>query len=78
MLTEHDMDVIFGLADRIMVMNYGEVIAIGTPQCRQMNAVESRSTVCVSTAGAGTRSNARALARLALRAELQTSGLLCG
>ncbi len=30
-MTEHDMDVIFGLADRIMVLNYGEVIATGTP-----------------------------------------------
>jgi branched-chain amino acid transport system ATP-binding protein len=32
MLTEHDMDVVFGLADRIMVMNYGEIIAIGSVQ----------------------------------------------
>jgi branched-chain amino acid transport system ATP-binding protein len=30
-LTEHDMDVIFGLADRLMVMNYGEMIALGQP-----------------------------------------------
>jgi branched-chain amino acid transport system ATP-binding protein len=29
MLTEHDMDVVFGLADQIMVLNYGQVIAIG-------------------------------------------------
>jgi branched-chain amino acid transport system ATP-binding protein len=29
-MTEHDMDVIFGLATRIMVMNQGETIAIGT------------------------------------------------
>ena len=29
-MTEHDMDVVFGLADRIMVMNYGEVVATGT------------------------------------------------
>jgi len=31
LLTEHDMDVVFGLADRVMVLNYGELVAIGTP-----------------------------------------------
>jgi branched-chain amino acid transport system ATP-binding protein len=29
-MTEHDMDVVFGLADRIMVMNYGEQVSTGT------------------------------------------------
>ncbi|MGF7162385.1 branched-chain amino acid transport system ATP-binding protein [Rhodoligotrophos appendicifer] len=29
-MTEHDMDVIFGLATRILVMNQGETIAVGT------------------------------------------------
>lgn len=29
-MTEHDMDVVFGLAHRIMVLNYGEVVAAGT------------------------------------------------
>lgn len=29
-MTEHDMDVVFGLADRIMVLNYGEVVSTGT------------------------------------------------
>jgi len=29
-MTEHDMDVIFGLANRLMVLNYGEVIASGS------------------------------------------------
>jgi branched-chain amino acid transport system ATP-binding protein len=28
-LTEHDMDVIFGLAHRMLVLNYGEVVATG-------------------------------------------------
>lgn len=32
MIVEHDMDVIFNLADRITVLVYGEVIATGTPQ----------------------------------------------
>jgi len=30
LLTEHDMGVIFGLAKRMLVLNYGEVVAIGT------------------------------------------------
>jgi branched-chain amino acid transport system ATP-binding protein len=32
LFTEHDMDVVFGHADRIMVMNRGELIADGTPE----------------------------------------------
>ncbi|RWR05459.1 ABC transporter ATP-binding protein [Paenirhodobacter populi] len=32
MIVEHDMDVIFTLADRITVLVYGEIIATGTPQ----------------------------------------------
>ena len=31
-LTEHDMDVVFGLADQIMVLNYGEVVFDGLPE----------------------------------------------
>ncbi|HUN41245.1 MAG TPA: ABC transporter ATP-binding protein [Acetobacteraceae bacterium] len=29
---EHDMDLVFGLADRITVLNYGKVLATGTPR----------------------------------------------
>ncbi|MCZ0963005.1 ABC transporter ATP-binding protein [Paracoccus benzoatiresistens] len=29
-MTEHDMDVIFSIADSVVVMNYGEIIAAGT------------------------------------------------
>jgi branched-chain amino acid transport system ATP-binding protein len=32
LFTEHDMDVVFGHADRIMVMNRGELISHGTPE----------------------------------------------
>lgn len=32
LLTEHDMEVVFSLADHITVLNYGEIIASGTPQ----------------------------------------------
>lgn len=32
LLTEHDMDVVFGLADRISVLHYGKLIASGSPE----------------------------------------------
>jgi branched-chain amino acid transport system ATP-binding protein len=32
LLTEHDMDVVFGLADRISVLHYGQLIASGAPE----------------------------------------------
>jgi branched-chain amino acid transport system ATP-binding protein len=35
LFTEHDMDVVFGHADRIMVMNRGELIAESTPEAVQ-------------------------------------------
>ncbi len=31
-MVEHDMSVVFGLADRISVLVYGEIIASDTPQ----------------------------------------------
>lgn len=38
LLTEHDMAVVFGLATRITVLNYGQVIATGLPQEIRSNA----------------------------------------
>jgi branched-chain amino acid transport system ATP-binding protein len=37
-LVEHDMDVVFALADRITVMVYGKVIATGTPAAIRADA----------------------------------------
>lgn len=31
LFTEHDMDIVFGFADRVIVMNRGRIIAAGTP-----------------------------------------------
>jgi branched-chain amino acid transport system ATP-binding protein len=31
LFTEHDMDVVFGFADRVIVLHGGEVIAAGAP-----------------------------------------------
>jgi len=40
MLTEHDMEVVSNLCDRVMVMNYGEQVAVGTfAEIQQNSAV---------------------------------------
>ena len=31
-MVEHDMGVVFGLADRISVLVYGEIVATGAPE----------------------------------------------
>ena len=36
-MVEHDMDVVFGIADRISVLVYGQVIATGTPDAIHAN-----------------------------------------
>jgi ABC-type branched-subunit amino acid transport system ATPase component/ABC-type branched-subunit amino acid transport system permease subunit len=38
LLVEHDMDLVMGLVDRLVVMNYGEKLAEGTPQGVRDNA----------------------------------------
>ena len=37
-IIEHDMDVVFSLADRITVLHHGEILACGTPQQIRDNA----------------------------------------
>lgn len=40
-IIEHDMDVVFSLADRITVLHYGEILTTGTPQeIRENQAVK--------------------------------------
>ena len=38
LMVEHDMSVVFGLADQISVVVYGEVIATDTPEKVRANA----------------------------------------
>jgi branched-chain amino acid transport system ATP-binding protein len=42
-LVEHDMDVVFALADRISVLVYGRVIASGAPDAIRTNAEVRRA-----------------------------------
>jgi branched-chain amino acid transport system ATP-binding protein len=38
LIVAHDMDLVFGIADNIMVLHYGEVLCRGTPKDVQRNA----------------------------------------
>lgn len=38
LIVAHDMDLVFGVADRIIVLHYGEIIAEGTPEEIQANS----------------------------------------
>ena len=38
LFTEHDMDVVFGHADRVIVMDRGRIIAAGTPEAVRADA----------------------------------------
>ena len=48
LIIEHDMDVVFALADRITVLHYGEVLADGEP-----NAVRGNPRVAEVYMGLG-------------------------
>ena len=37
LIVEHDMQVVMGLADRITVLHYGEILAEGAPDEIQLN-----------------------------------------
>jgi branched-chain amino acid transport system ATP-binding protein len=39
LIVEHDMSVVFGLADRISVLVYGKIVASGTPAEIRASAV---------------------------------------
>ena len=49
LFTEHDMDVVFGYAERVMVMDRGRLIAEGTPEAVRANP-EVRAVYLGSTA----------------------------
>ena len=63
LFTEHDMDVVFGHADRIMVMNRGELVAEGPPE-----QVRADPLVQAVYLGAGSRRSAGAAPRAARHA----------
>ncbi len=43
LLIEHDMGVVMDLSDRIMVLDFGEKIAEGTPEEIQQNAMVAKA-----------------------------------
>ncbi len=52
-MVEHDMSVVFGLADRISVLVYGEIIATDTPENIRKNAAVQQAYLGTSAETAG-------------------------
>lgn len=52
---EHDMGVVFGLADRIAVLVYGEVIAFDTPECVRADRAVQEAYLGAVLAAEGTQ-----------------------
>ncbi len=52
---EHDMSVVFGLADKIAVVVYGEVIAFDTPEAVRADARVQEAYLGTSATGEGTQ-----------------------
>jgi len=59
-MVEHDMSVVFGLADRISVLVYGEVIATDTPQKVRANHAVQEAYLGTSLSAAGEDGHAHA------------------
>ncbi len=63
LFTEHDMDVVFGHADRVMVMNRGEVIAVGPPEAVRADPLVREVYLGGAAPHEGPRPRAEALRR---------------
>jgi branched-chain amino acid transport system ATP-binding protein len=55
-MVEHDMGVVFDLADRISVLVYGEVVATGTPE--EIRANKAVQEAYLGTEQSGSTANA--------------------
>ena len=53
LLVEHDMRMVMGISDRVVVLNHGQVIAEGPPASVQRDAAVMRAYLGRGSAGAG-------------------------
>ena len=78
LFTEHDMDVVFGHADRVIVLDRGRIIAEGTPAAIRANAEVQAVYLGTRTCRvAGARASAAASrANPCARSAIRSSGIL--